>query len=300
MPRWTSHFVASLALLIAYSAAGASAIPNLFNTGVDASHNALPGGSVDPHYTLMSSADPSYPGPGAIVTSVIPAGYWAPNADTSVWIAPAADENWPALGTAHPAGQYVYRLPIDLTDFDPSTVTITGVWGVDNEGYMMLNGAQVGVLVTTYNNPLNAFLLNSGFVSGVNYLDFVITNYPGGGSNPTGLRVDRLQGTGTTTVGVGKLPAARAIELLAPWPNPAGGSARLGFTLPYAMHARLFVVDLAGHVVRALLDAERPAGGQELAWDGRNARGQKATAGVYFAVLEANGQRLSRRIVWVR
>lgn len=45
---------------------------------------------------------------------------------------------------------------------------------------------------------LSAFMLNDGFVSGVNTLDFIVCNKSGTGSatsNPTGLRVE-LSGTG--------------------------------------------------------------------------------------------------------
>jgi len=74
-----------------YAASGLqpTAIPGLYDTGVDDQAVPLPGGAVDPHYSLISSADPVYPGPGAIVASVIPAAYWTPNG-SSKWIAPAA------------------------------------------------------------------------------------------------------------------------------------------------------------------------------------------------------------------
>ena len=81
------------------STAHAVPIPGLFNTGVDNSNTPLAGGSVDPHYALIASADPAFPGPAAIIASVIPAAYWISNNATSKWIAPANDENYPAAGT---------------------------------------------------------------------------------------------------------------------------------------------------------------------------------------------------------
>lgn len=45
----------------------AQQIPGLFNTGVGADTVPLAEGAVDPHYTLIQSADPAYPGPDAIV-----------------------------------------------------------------------------------------------------------------------------------------------------------------------------------------------------------------------------------------
>src|SRR5712691_5185818 len=42
-----------------------STCPGAFNTGVDASGAALPDGAVDPHYTLIESADAKAVGPSA-------------------------------------------------------------------------------------------------------------------------------------------------------------------------------------------------------------------------------------------
>src|SRR5690349_9519897 len=52
----------------------------LYNTGA-----GLAGGSVDPHYSLISSADPRYPGPNAYATTTLPGSY-LPNNSTSSWI----------------------------------------------------------------------------------------------------------------------------------------------------------------------------------------------------------------------
>jgi flagellar hook assembly protein FlgD len=42
------------------------------------------------------------------------------------------------------------------------------------------------------------------------------------------------------------------------------------------------------------------AGGHEVRWDGRNAEGLVMPNGVYLAVLEALGKRVSRKIAHVR
>jgi hypothetical protein len=59
-------------LVFAWAAsAHAEPIPGLFNTGVNDAGTPLAGGSVDPHYSLIQSADPAYPGPDAIVAEPI-------------------------------------------------------------------------------------------------------------------------------------------------------------------------------------------------------------------------------------
>jgi hypothetical protein len=280
------------------TSAHAAPIPGLFNTGVDESSTPLPGGSVDPHYALIASADPSYPGPNAIIPSVIPAAYWFANSATSKWIAPAANENFPGAGTPHPGGNYTYRLSFDLTGFDFSTASITGKWGVDNSGAIRLNGVSTGIGSPSY-NPLIPFTISSGFHAGINDLDFVITNFAAGGSNPTGVRVDALSGTATAVAGVGAGLEGQALDLSVPFPNPAHGLARFTFTLPRAGMVRLVVRDLEGRTMRTLVDSEYPAGRFDSGWDGLRSDGSRVGAGVYFVDLQAEGGHLSRRVVWM-
>jgi hypothetical protein len=234
-----------------------------------------------------------------VVASPIAAGYWIANTATSKWIAPAMAEGYPTGGTPHPAGTYTYRLTFDLTGIDPNTVTIGGYAGVDNVGAIKLNGAALAMGIPSY-NPLTSFSAHAGFVPGVNHLDFVVTNYSASGSNPTGLRVSGLTGTGTATTAVGSGAAPQELELLAPWPNPATRQSRIAFALPQGTHLRLRVVDLAGRTVRTLVDRDVVAGRHEVVWDGVNDAGAPSRAGVYFVELDAGGRHISRRMAWTR
>lgn len=58
--------------------------------------------------------------------------------------------------------------------------------GVD----ILLNGASLGLNVGGFNAFSPNFTIASGFVAGVNTLDFVVRNDPGSGDNPIGLRVE--------------------------------------------------------------------------------------------------------------
>ena len=79
-------------VLTVIAPARADLITTLFNTGVDANGNLLPDGVVDPHYRLIRSPDPAYPGPSALVvnddgTGLVSGPYLA-NGPNSKWIAP--------------------------------------------------------------------------------------------------------------------------------------------------------------------------------------------------------------------
>ena len=187
--------------------ASAATIPGLFNTGVLDDGTVAASGAVDLHYLLITSADPNFPGPNTYVANPIPAGLWLANSATSRWIGPAVNQGYPTGAAAHPIGDYTYRLTIDLTGLDPATASITGNWAADNNGpFIRLNGvATVGNAAPVFTS-LKAFTISSGFVAGINTLDFVVRNTSASGSNPTGLRVSDI--AGTADVAVVPAPAA--------------------------------------------------------------------------------------------
>jgi flagellar hook assembly protein FlgD len=81
-------------------------------------------------------------------------------------------------------------------------------------------------------------------------------------------------------------------------PNPFNPSTTIGYTLPAnAGRVTLRVYDVAGRVVRALVDAEQGSGAQSASWNGRDDRGNAVASGVYFYRLTANGVDLSRKMV---
>jgi hypothetical protein len=162
----------------------------LFGTGVDGTGTPLAGGSVDPHYTLIQSAEPTLPGPNAIVVSQIAEGFWVAQGPTSKWIAPSANQPYPGADPCNASGTYVYRTTFDLTGYIATTAKLVGSWGADNMGVAIrLNGTSLGLSAPGY-APLTAFTIESGFAAGQNTLDFEINDF----GCPNGLRVD-LSGT---------------------------------------------------------------------------------------------------------
>jgi hypothetical protein len=188
-------FRASCMLVVSVGiTAQAAPIPGLFNTGVSPNGSLLAAGAIDPHYRLVQSADPTFPGPNAFVVTdawpVAPAGPWLAHGPASKWIAPQAPQ-----GTGNSPGNYTYRLTFSLEGFNPATAVITGRWSSDNAGVdVRLNGVSTGI---TFDGNFGAFspqfTINSGFVAGTNTLDFIVNN-AGTTVNPTGFRAE-LSGT---------------------------------------------------------------------------------------------------------
>jgi hypothetical protein len=86
-------------------------------------------------------------------------------------------------------------------------------------------------------------------------------------------------------------------------PNPMGaraGGTTLRLDLPRATPVRLGVFDIDGRLVRSLIEDRLEAGSHDLTWDGADAKGARRGSGVYFFVLRAGEEQVSRRVLLVR
>lgn len=184
-------------ILLAVMSVALHATPlTVYNTGVDAAHAVLPAGSVDPHYTSSSTV---------FVLGIINSA-WLPNTSTSEWVGPDTGD-----GSSLTGGNYAltYRTTVDLTGFDAATAVITGHWATDNTGDILLNGASTGFTSSTFSS-YSPFTLNSGFVAGLNTIDFSWSNAGG----PGGLRVEFSEAFATPTPLDGQVPEPASIALM--------------------------------------------------------------------------------------
>lgn len=176
---------------------------------------------------------------------------------------------------------------------------MSGSYGADNSGGILLNGAATATSGAGY-NPLQPFSLSTGFVAGVNHLDFVAVNFGASGSNPTGLRVDGLSGSATRTTAVGPGPAPQMPGLQAPYPNPSVRTTNIAFVLLRAMSVQLVVRDIAGRTVRTLAAGEYSEGRHIASWDGTGDDGSAQRSGVYIVQLATPEGSTTRRLAWTR
>ncbi|MBM4129956.1 T9SS type A sorting domain-containing protein [bacterium] len=108
-----------------------------------------------------------------------------------------------------------------------------------------------------------------------------------------------IQGEGIDPYsGTGDLPAMT--RLAGAYPNPFNPSTSVRFELARAGHARLRVYDLAGRLVRELVDAPLAAGPQAVTWDGRDRNDEPVPSGVYLLRLSADGGEHSLKAALVK
>jgi probable HAF family extracellular repeat protein len=103
-----------------------------------------------------------------------------------------------------------------------------------------------------------------------------------------------------TPVGTLDVSGGARLAFAGPTPNPARGRATFDLSLARAGEARVDLYDVAGRRVRTLISGPQPAGARQLEWDGRDAGGGAAGAGVYFARFESDDRVITRRFAFAR
>ncbi len=91
-------------------------------------------------------------------------------------------------------------------------------------------------------------------------------------------------------------PEAR-FALLGAVPNPFAQGTRLRFNLARSGPARVEVFDVRGARVALLLDGPRPAGAQDVAWDGRDDSRRRLPAGNYMIRVSSGGRSLVSKVL---
>jgi hypothetical protein len=177
------------------SAAQARAGFTLFNTGVALDGDPLSVGAIDPHWSIVAGPGITTPVPAIVVNDQHLGAYFQDAHSQWIWV--------DASGFGGGSNTtYTFRLTFDLTGFDLATAKITGDWGVDNNGQILLNGSIPAIpkgdgqailkgSPTENFGQFHHFSITGGFVSGLNTLDFVVTNTDG----PGALNVTNLVGT---------------------------------------------------------------------------------------------------------
>lgn len=179
----------SIAVVAALSGglASAASITGLVNTGA-----GLVSGNADGHYSYVVTAGTSTGLAGNGVVSYndeSPFPNWFENSATSSWLIPTGTQ-----GTVYDTtsdGVFKWKLSFDLTGMDASTASFAGRWAADNNGTILLNGNVISTMTAERGyTDWTSFAATSGFVAGVNTLEFIVNNSATPGYNFTGLRTE--------------------------------------------------------------------------------------------------------------
>ena len=127
-------------------------------------------------------------------------------------------------------------------------------------------------------------------------------SYDNGFKWPTWPHTDGKMPEGTpavTAAGVDIAEMGEGLRLTAS-PNPSRAEVSVTYSTAVAGPVRLKVYDTSGRLVRALVDQCVPGGVSRFTWDGRNARGDRVPAGVYFIACESGYSSARSKVVLMR
>jgi hypothetical protein len=97
---------------------------------------------------------------------------------------------------------------------------------------------------------------------------------------------------------IGTMP--RIFALASARPNPLRGTTEICYQLPTSGPVRITVFNVAGQVVKTLVNGKEDAGYKSVTWNGRNDRGTQVGAGVYLYRMEAGSFTATQKMVVVR
>jgi hypothetical protein len=121
------------------------------------------------------------------------------------------------------------------------------------------------------------------------------------GETITGFDPDYLTpGDITSSEPVGGYAASGGDQLAQNYPNPFSYNTSISFDLENGKRVTVVIYDLSGKQVKSLLNQACPAGTYNLTWDGASDIGNRVPNGMYYYILTADNQKISKKMIYSR
>jgi hypothetical protein len=98
----------------------------------------------------------------------------------------------------------------------------------------------------------------------------------------------------------GRPPIPRSFELFQNYPNPFNSTTLISYTLSRRAQVRLEVFNIAGQLVKVLVDGEQAAGEHRVSWGGEDSKGRTMPSGIYLYKLSIEGNVQVKKMVLVK
>jgi len=83
-------------------------------------------------------------------------------------------------------------------------------------------------------------------------------------------------------------------------PNPFNPETTISFELPLSAHITLDIYNMLGQKIVTLVNEKRPAGFQQINWNGKDGAGHQVGSGVYFYHIKTDGFEATKKLVLLR
>ena len=90
------------------------------------------------------------------------------------------------------------------------------------------------------------------------------------------------------------------VKLFPNYPNPFNPNTHITFYLPHSAFVKVSVVNVMGNTVKNLLHESKNQGNWSVNWDGRNGFGEFVSAGIYFYLLNVDGEIQMKKMVLLK
>ncbi|NIV15479.1 MAG: T9SS type A sorting domain-containing protein [Aliifodinibius sp.] len=84
------------------------------------------------------------------------------------------------------------------------------------------------------------------------------------------------------------------------YPNPFNPATAIQFALPGTEHVKLQIYNMAGQLIKTLINKKLQAGYHEAIWDGREQNGTKVASGIYFYKFTAGSFTKVRKMMYLK
>ena len=177
---------------------------------------------------------------------------------------------------------------VNITNSGCDTLVINGISGCDTAPFSIDTTATAHSIPPGGSTSMNVCVTPT---SG-NPANCSISVKSNASNSPTTINVNL---DGVTAVGV---PGFVRYDIVGVVPNPFNPHTTIRFSLPREVAVTAEVWSVDGRRVTTLLRERRPAGENEVRWDGRNAAGDRVASGVYlFRLTSVLGARTTRLVL---
>ena len=84
------------------------------------------------------------------------------------------------------------------------------------------------------------------------------------------------------------------------YPNPFSNSTTIYFTIAESKQISLDIYDFSGDHVKSLVNNNYPKGKYSVVWNGTNDGGMRVANGMYFYILKADNQQISKKMISIK
>lgn len=95
-------------------------------------------------------------------------------------------------------------------------------------------------------------------------------------------------------------PVPKVFALSQNAPNPFANRTSISLQIPARVHTTVVIYNIAGRLVKTLMDKDTDAGYYTLSWDGTDNSGRKIGSGIYFCKVQAGESTATRKLTLLR